>query len=75
MNTKINFLIVEDSLSFGLELKMIVEEIGYRVIGRVENSAKALEIIFSKKARHHSDGHQHKWRNVWNRNSQTHSNI
>ncbi len=49
MQTNINFLIVEDSLSFSIELKMILEEIGYNVIGQAEDSAKALEIIFAKK--------------------------
>lgn len=44
---KLNVLIVEDNLSFALELEMQVEDIGYNVIGRVDNSAEALEIIMS----------------------------
>ncbi len=46
---KLNVLIVEDNLSFALELAMLVEEIGYNVIGPVDNSAEALELILSKK--------------------------
>lgn len=49
MNSTINFLIVEDSLSYSIELRMMLEEIGYNVIGEATNSAMALEIIFSRK--------------------------
>ena len=45
---KLNVLIVEDNLSFALELEMQVEDIGYHVIGRVDNSAEALEIILGE---------------------------
>lgn len=45
---KLNVLIVEDNLSFALELQMLVEEIGYNVVGRVDNSAEALDIILSE---------------------------
>ncbi len=41
----LNFLIVEDNLSFSLELEMLIDEIGYNVIARVDNSAEALETI------------------------------
>lgn len=43
----LSVLIVEDDLSFGLELEILVEEIGCKVIGLVDNSAAALELIFS----------------------------
>ena len=45
---KLDVLIVEDNLSFSLELEMQLEEIGYHVIGRVDNSGEALDIIYSK---------------------------
>ena len=41
-------LVVEDNLSFALELSMMLEDIGYNVIGQVDNAAEALELIFSK---------------------------
>ncbi len=44
----LSILIVEDDLSFALELDMLVREIGYRVIGRVDNSAEALEAIITE---------------------------
>lgn len=40
-------LIVEDDLSFALELEMLVEEIGYQVVATVDSSAGALEIIYA----------------------------
>lgn len=46
---KLQVLIVEDSLSFAIELEMLVEEIGYYVVGRVDNSTDALTIIHEKK--------------------------
>ena len=46
-NTKLNILIVEDSLSFALELEMLVKELHYHVLARVDNSAEALELIFA----------------------------
>jgi DNA-binding LytR/AlgR family response regulator len=42
-------LIVEDDFSFALELEMLVQAIGYRVAGVVDNSASALEIIYSER--------------------------
>lgn len=45
---KLDVLIVEDNLSFALELEMLVQEIGYNVIGRVDNSDDAIEIILSQ---------------------------
>lgn len=46
---KLKILIVEDSLSFAIELEMLIQEIGYQVIGRADNSADALELIYSEK--------------------------
>lgn len=48
MNSSLSILIVEDDISFAVELEMIVEELGYHVLGRVDNSAEALDLIFSK---------------------------
>ncbi len=44
----LNILIVEDNLSFALELEMLLDELNYNVLARVDNSAEALEVIFSK---------------------------
>jgi DNA-binding LytR/AlgR family response regulator len=44
----LQILIVEDDLSFALELEIMVQKIGYQVVDRVDNSAEALEVIFSK---------------------------
>jgi response regulator of citrate/malate metabolism len=44
----ISVLIVEDDLSFALELEMLVLEIGYHVVGVAESSAAALDIIYSE---------------------------
>lgn len=49
MKSRLKFLIVEDDLNIALDLEMMLEEMGYKVQARVDNSAKALEIIFSKK--------------------------
>lgn len=47
-NFQVNILIVEDNLSFALELQMLLEELNYNVIGRVDNSGDALDMIYSK---------------------------
>lgn len=47
IKTILSVLIVEDDPSFGLELEMLVEEIGCKVVGLVDNAAGALELIFS----------------------------
>lgn len=47
-NQKLQILIIEDNLSFSLELEILVQEIGYEVAAAVDNSAEALEIIFSQ---------------------------
>lgn len=47
-NFRLNVLIVEDDPLFSVELKMLVEEIGYQVVACVDNSAEALEIIHAE---------------------------
>lgn len=49
MGSQLKFLIVEDDLNIALDLEMMLEEMGYKVQARADNSAKALEIIFAKK--------------------------
>lgn len=44
----LHILIVEDNLSFAIELEMLLDALNYQVAGRVDNSASALEMIFSK---------------------------
>lgn len=44
----LNVLIVEDNLSFALELEMLVDELRYQVLGRADSSGEALDLIFSK---------------------------
>ena len=49
MNTfRLKVLIVEDNFSFAIELEMLLEELNYEVISKHDNSATALEAIFSK---------------------------
>jgi len=48
LKKSLSILIVEDDPSFGLELEMLVEEIGCNVVGLVDNAAAALELIFSQ---------------------------
>lgn len=43
----ISILIVEDDVSFALELEMLVQEVGYRVAGVVDNAVSALGIIYA----------------------------
>jgi DNA-binding LytR/AlgR family response regulator len=45
---RLNILIVEDDPLFAVELEMLVNDIGYRVAARVDNSADALEAIYSE---------------------------
>jgi len=47
-NKKINVLIVEDSISYGIELERLCTEAGFTVVGVVEGSAEALDIIFAE---------------------------
>lgn len=42
---ELSILIVEDDLSFSIELEMLIQDTGYRVAGRVDNSADALEFM------------------------------
>ncbi|MFK7937317.1 MAG: LytR/AlgR family response regulator transcription factor [Saprospiraceae bacterium] len=44
---QLSILIVEDDLSFAIELEMLVQEVGYQLHGRTDNSAEALEILLS----------------------------
>jgi DNA-binding LytR/AlgR family response regulator len=44
----LNVLIVEDDLSFGLELEMLVQEIGYQLAARVDNAEAAQDIIYQE---------------------------
>jgi len=44
----LNLLIVEDSISYSIELEQLTTEIGFNVIASVDNSADALDIIFSE---------------------------
>jgi len=43
----LRILIVEDDALFAVELQMLVEEIGYEVMGVIDNSAESLEAIYS----------------------------
>lgn len=45
---QLDILIVEDSLSFALELETLLVELDYNIAGRVDNSAEALELIYAK---------------------------
>ena len=45
--SSLKILIVEDDLSFALELSMLVEKIGYQVLEQLDNSAEALEVIYA----------------------------
>ena len=40
-------LIVEDNLSFALELQMLLDSLNYQIIGRADHSAATLEMIYS----------------------------
>lgn len=44
----LDLLIVEDSISYAIELEQLASEIGFNIIGNVDNSADALDLIFSK---------------------------
>jgi len=44
----LNILLVEDNLSYALELEMNLKEMGYNMIKTVDNSAEAFEAIFSE---------------------------
>ena len=42
----LKILIVEDELSFALELQMLLEELNYNVLKHVDNSDEALKVIY-----------------------------
>lgn len=44
-----NILIIEDNLSYTLELEMMLEKIGHQIISSTNNTEAALKIIYSKK--------------------------
>lgn len=44
----LKILIVEDNLSFALELQMLLEELGYQILDRTDNSKDALRIVYKK---------------------------
>ncbi|MEN0045429.1 MAG: response regulator transcription factor [Bacteroidota bacterium] len=44
----LNVLIVEDDLSFSIELEMLIQKIGYNVIARIDNAEEALDFIYQK---------------------------
>ena len=44
-NPNLKILIVEDNLSFAIQLEMMLGQLGYHVCGRVDNSTDALRII------------------------------
>lgn len=46
-NPGIDVLIVEDSLSFALELEMLCEQLNFNVLATAADSATALDVIFS----------------------------
>lgn len=46
MGNKLNILIVEDDFSFGLELKMLLEEMGYEVQNTIDNAEEAYDFIY-----------------------------
>ena len=46
---ELRILIVEDDLSFALDLEMLLHELGYTCYSRTDNSAEALDLIFSRK--------------------------
>ncbi len=46
--SELNILIVEDNISFTLDLEMMLDELGYQEVKSVDNAADALEYIFSQ---------------------------
>ena len=47
--SELQILVVEDDLSFALELEMLLHDLGYNNFSRTDNSAEALDLIFSGK--------------------------
>lgn len=48
-NYSLKILIVEDDLSFALDLEMLLEDLGYYVVGRADSGATALQLIKKEK--------------------------
>jgi len=48
-NFSLNILIVEDNISLAIDLEMVVKDLGYNVIGNVDNSGDAFDLIYSDK--------------------------
>ncbi|MEM9848903.1 MAG: response regulator transcription factor [Bacteroidota bacterium] len=44
--TKLNILIVEDDLSFALELKLLLKEMGYHPLAHIDNGEAAYDFIY-----------------------------
>ena len=44
----LSILVVEDEFSFALELEMLVKSIGYQSVVSVDNSAEAIEYIYTE---------------------------
>lgn len=51
-NRSLNILIIEDSVSFSLELEMLVQEIGHEVIANVDNSVDAFDVLIGQEEVH-----------------------
>lgn len=45
---QLNTIIIEDELSFAIELEILVAEIGYSVLSRFDNAEDALDIIYQE---------------------------
>jgi len=45
----LKILIVEDNLSFAIELEMLLEELNYNVLATVDNSTDALQVIYRER--------------------------
>ncbi|MEL6863524.1 MAG: response regulator transcription factor [Bacteroidota bacterium] len=46
--SSINVLIIEDDLSFALEVEMLIDKLGYKLVKTVDNSEEALDLIKAK---------------------------
>ena len=48
MQQPLKILIVEDEMSFALDLEMLVDEMGYLLVGVVDNSEEVLSIVLEQ---------------------------
>jgi len=48
-NAQLRVLVVEDDALFAVELRMLIEEIGYEVMAVIDNAAETLELVYSEK--------------------------